>query len=257
MFLPDKGSPWCKGFPNFDKKFNIEEFQKDVDHIVSISETVAMQQAESQSTSEPSCEQWSLLGLKGFKVPNDMHTVFNILQSPILNKKTVAADFEANASALRPYMYARNVSGNAARSETCKAELKEWLQSMPAEPKQPKQPRKSNKDIENELEPENVKAKRFVGFPKGAAAEHFGVNHVHVLERVLAKSVNVKRQPTSAYATANILKTDREMIDSLDAIPVFSNINNSSNVGKLCYNEIFIMILYVLLLFSNYCLFIR
>lgn len=199
MFLPDKQSPWCKGYPNFDKKFKIEEFQNDIDNIIRISEPAAMQHAESQSSSDHiSCnEPWNLLGLRGFKVPNDMHTVFNILLSPVINKKTITADFQNNASALRPYMYARNVTSNASRSETSKDEVKQWLKTMPPEPVQPKQPRQSRQDNEQETATGKEKElRRFIGFAKGAAAQHFGENHVHVLERVVAKSLAVKKNTT-------------------------------------------------------------
>lgn len=242
MFLADKSSPWYKAFPNFDKKFNIEDFQKDVDDIIAMSESLTMQRAESQSNSE--LEKWNLLGLSGFKVPNETMTVANILQSPIpIDKKTVTADFASDKNATRIYAYARNVDGNADRCENHKEDLKTWLKSMPPEPKNPKPPRRSKEDKETETETK----KKSVGFPKGAAAEHFASRkpvRMQVLDRVIEKSLSVKRPPPGAYAVASVLKNDQEIMDSLDSIPVFNNVFDSENVGKLCSQLIFLYFIY-------------
>ena len=231
MFLADKSSPWYKGFPNFDKKFNIEDFQKDVDNIIAISESLTMQRAESQSSSEG--EPWNLLGLKGFKVPNETKTVFNILQSTIpMDKKTVTAEFASDSTGTRVYAYARNVCGNVDRCEDDKKEVKEWLKTMPPEPKQPKQPKKSKEDKEAE-----TKKKKGTGFPKGAAAKHFGEDNTQVLDRVFEKLLLVQRPSPDAYGETSVLKTDQEILDSLEAVPAFNNVFNSENVGKLLYMQ--------------------
>lgn len=229
MFLADKNAKWNKAFPNFDKKFNIEDFQKDVDAIIAISESMTMQRAESQSSSEPEPEPeqaWHLLGLRGFKVPNETKTVFNILQSPIpMDKKTVTADFASDSTATRIYAYARNVNGNADRSLDDKNEVKKWLESMPPEPKQP---RKSNEAKETE-----AKKQKSAGFPKGAAAKHFGEDNIQVMDRIFTKLLLVQRPSPHAYKTTSHLKTDQQLMDSLEAIPVFNNVFNSENIGKL------------------------
>ena len=141
MILPNKSSPWFKVFPKFDENFNIEDFRDDFKRVFTVSEPLAMQFAESQSSSEP--QEWDLLGMSGFKVPNVTQTVFNILQSPILNRTTTTAEFDAGPKGLLVYMYARNVDGNPSRFQDDKNDVKEWLKSMPPEPVQAKQPRKS------------------------------------------------------------------------------------------------------------------
>lgn len=187
----------------------MDDLNDEIEAIKNVAEEVS-----ESSGNESSPKEWELLGLRAYKIPNITQQVFNIISVPLINKRTKAAEFVDNIKAQTVYQYKKNVENSDARCEEDKEDVNLWLQTMPPRPKG--------------------------GFRKGDAEAHFGKDHIHVLERVLEKSKEVKRPEASSYADTKALDTDQKVLDSLPDQLVFTNIKNASNIGKKLYFVIFI-----------------
>ena len=133
MFLPNSKSVFHKQFPNFDKKFNAEDYENEIENLT---KNLADTQIFSASAKPLDAEkEWDLLGLRAFKTPNVNQSVFNILStSELINKTTVAADFADNSKALLVYNYRNTVANNDMRSVEEKQDVDIWLQTVPPKP---------------------------------------------------------------------------------------------------------------------------
>ena len=226
QFLPNFKSPWHRQFGKLEERVNInmETFRQEIDAVIQSSEEMKMKNADGDDN------EWEILGLRAYKVPNETTISFNVLnRSP--DQPLAVADFAADSSALIVYAYANNIENDSSRSVDDKVEVKEWLKTMP-----PRPPKSKKKDSHANNE---KTSKANAGFKSGAASSFFkdmyGDDHSCVLDRVMSKSrhPDLKRPEKAAYKELySSLQPDQEVLDSLPNENFFTTIYNSHNVGK-------------------------
>jgi len=233
-FLPDLSTQWSKNHgdfesvkisaaykDDFDKEFREENNmgQDDVESSESESENDEVLSADTNDddddTNEDQDDEWTILGLRAFKVRNEDEIVNNILVGPPAESIKVA-EFDSTTRARLCYNYAAAVQSNDARSAEDKEEVRDWeTRAMPPNP--------GHRE----------------GFAEGAAKNWFyhlnGENHDQVLPRVLKKLTDprLKRPSIADYsARDSLLETDQKVIDSLPEEQFYTSIGFAKNAGK-------------------------
>ena len=168
----DLSSSWHEMYPKADQYLNISDYQNHIAAIVNASKL----EREKKGFDSP-----DMLGMHAFKTPNVTENVFNILSKSPGSKEMVAAEFEKEMRAHMTYRFANNIKSSATRTAKDKAEIEEWLSTMPKQPYD-----------------------KAHGFPKGSAElwfkQVYGSDHRHTFHKVCELSKQVRRVDKREYA---------------------------------------------------------